>query len=197
MRRPTGATVVAYIIVFLYLIVPAGTSIIFPTSVSSRTVQAYAEIANPAFALGSTLLDTPIRSPINAPQRGSTNGGGGGTSCTVTPTGSFCTSVGPTAPLVLQSPPAPIPQNDKVQAGAFKGFRAWQAFGTASAVLVAILVGMSVAILSERPVHLPGRRRRREARRTPVRVAGEEPAPEATAPPDVPQPVLSETTAHD
>src|SRR2546421_12236437 len=123
MRRPTGATVVAYAIAFLYLIVPPGTSIIFPTSVASRTVQAYAEIVNPAFALGSTLLDTPIRSPINAPQRGSTNGGGGGTSCTVTPTGSFCTSVGPTAPLVLQSPPAPIPQNDKVQAGAFKGFR--------------------------------------------------------------------------
>jgi hypothetical protein len=192
MRRPTGATVVAYIIAFLYLIVPLGTSVIFPTSVASRTVQAYAEIANPGFALGSTLLDTPIRSPINAPaspQPASTNVGGAGTNCIVTSTGSFCTSVGPTAPLVAQSPPPPIPQNDKVQAGVFKGFRAWQAFGTSSALLVAIVVVLSVAILSERPVHLPGRRRRREARRAPVRMP--------TAPPEVSQPVLSETTAHE
>src|SRR5882724_5312014 len=48
-----GATVVAYVLAFLYLVVPMGTSLIFPTSVASRTVQAYAEIANPAFALGS------------------------------------------------------------------------------------------------------------------------------------------------
>ena len=202
MRRPTGATVVAYIIAFLYLIVPLGTSVIFPTSVASRTVQAYAEFANPAFALGSTLLDTPIRSPINAPaspQRVSTNVGGGGTNCVVTSTGSFCTSVGPTAPLVAQSPPPPIPQNDKVQAGVLRGFRAWQAFGTSSGLLVAIVVAMSVAILSHRPVRLPGRRRRREARRAPVREPGDEgsPAPGAAGPPEVAQPVLSETTAHE
>src|SRR5256885_8668316 len=86
MRRPTGATVVAYIIAFLYLIVPLGTSVIFPTSVASRTVQAYAEFANPAFALGSTLLDTPIRSPINAPPPPPSLSpyGGGGANCTVT-----------------------------------------------------------------------------------------------------------------
>jgi hypothetical protein len=149
-------------------------------------VQAYAEIANPAFALGSTLLDTPIRSPVSAPsspQRVTTYSGSGGTNCVVTSTGSFCTSVGPTAPLVAQSPPAPIPRNDKVQAGALKGFRAWQAFGTASALLVAIVVVMSVGILSKRPVHLPRRRRRRDARREPVRLPS--------------QPALSETTAHE
>jgi ABC-2 type transport system permease protein len=192
MRRPTGATVVAYIIAFLYLVVPLGTSIIFPTSVASRTVQTYAEIANPAFALGSTLLDTPIRSPINAPpppQSVSTYGAGG-TNCTVTSTGSFCTSVGSTAPLVAQPAPAPIPQNDKVQAGVFKGFRAWQAFATSSALLVAIVVAMSVAILSERPVHLPGWRRRREARRGPRRG----PRPQAAA---AAGPVLSESTANE
>jgi ABC-type transport system involved in multi-copper enzyme maturation permease subunit len=192
MRRPTGATVVAYIIAFLYLIVPLGTSIIFPTSVASRTVQAYAETANPAFALGSTLLDTPIRSPINAPpppQSVSTYGGAG-TNCTVTSTGSFCTSVGSTAPLVAQPAPAAIPQNDKVQAGVFKGFRAWQAFATSSALLVAIVVAMSVAILSGRPVHLPRRRRRREARRGPRR--GPKPRPAAAA-----GPVLSESTANE
>jgi len=166
MRRPTGATVVAYIIAFLYLVVPMGTSVIFPTSIASRTMQAYAEIANPGFALGSTLLDTPIRSPLNGPAQpqSSVTYGGGGTSCTVTSTGSICTTTGPTAPLVATPAPPPIPQNDKVQAGAFKGFRAWQAFGTSSAVLVAIVVGMSVAILSERPVHLPSRRQRRQAR---------------------------------
>ena len=201
MRRPTGATVVAYIIAFLYLIVPLGTSIIFPTSVASRTVQAYAEIANPAFALGSTLLDTPIRSPINAPappQSVSTYGGGAGTNCTVTSTGSFCTGVAPMAPLVAQPAAAPIPQNDKVQAGVFKGFRAWQAFATSSALLVAIVVGMSVAILSKRPVHLPGRRRRREVRRGSA--GGPRPQAAAAAPeadPEVAQPVLSESTANE
>src|SRR5438309_8178265 len=189
LRRPTGATVVAYVLAFLYLVVPMGTSLIFPTSVASRTVQAYAEIANPAFALGSTLLDTPIRSPINAPTPAPSVStyGGGGTNCTVTSTGSFCTSVGSTAPLVAQPAPAPIPQNDKVQAGVFKGFRAWQAFATSSALLVAIVVGMSVVILSKRPVHLLGRHRRR--RRT-------APAREETAP-AAPQPVLSESTANE
>src|SRR6266481_1312321 len=114
LRRPTGATVVAYVLAFLYLVVPMVTSLIFPTSVASRTVQAYAEIANPAFALGSTLLDTPIRSPINAPTPApSVTYGIGGTNCTVTSAGSFCTSVGSTAPLVTQPVPAPIPQNDK------------------------------------------------------------------------------------
>src|SRR2546430_12085174 len=171
MRRPTGATVVAYIIAFLYLIVPLGTSIIFPTSVASRTVQAYAEIANPAFALGSTLLDTPIRSPINAPSppQSVSTYGGGGTNCTVTSTGSFCTSVGSTAPLVAQPAPAPIPQHAKAQAGAFKGFRAWQAFATSSALLAAVVVGMGVAILSERPVPRPARARARKAGAAPRR----------------------------
>jgi ABC-type transport system involved in multi-copper enzyme maturation permease subunit len=209
MRRPTGATVVAYIIAFLYLIVPLGTSIIFPTSVASRTVQAYAEIANPGFALGSTLLDTPIRSPINAPippqsqaQPSVPNSGIGGTSCTVTSTGSFCTSVGSSsAPLTLQPNPPPIPQNDKVQAGIFRGFRAWQAFGTLSMVLVAVVVAMSVAILQERPVHLPGRRRRRKARTSPrhVRSVEEAVAPpgEEAGAPGLPEPVMTETTAHE
>lgn len=188
LRRPTGATVVAYVLAFLYLVVPMGTSLIFPTSVASRTVQAYTEIANPAFALGSTLLDTPIRSPINAPTPGpSVTYGSGGTNCTVTSAGSFCTSVGSTAPLVAQPVPAPIPQNDKVQAGIFKGFRAWQAFTTSSALLVAIVVAMSVAILSRRPVHLP-RRHRHRRRAAPAR---EETAPAA------PQPVLSESTANE
>ncbi len=228
MRRPTGATVLAYIVAFLYLVVPVGTSIIFPTSVDSRTVQAYAMIANPVSALASTLLDTPIRS-LNAPSRvqptvtnvAPASTSVGGTSCTVTSTGSFCTSNGPNvATQVTQPTPAPIPQNDQVQAGLFKGFRAWQAYGTASAILVAILVAMSVAILSERPVHLPGRRRRKAARAAPLRRAAEteavDPEPEMSEPgvsepavsepavsepaaggPLVAEPVLTETTAHE
>ena len=63
------ATVFAYIVAFLYLVVPLGTSVIFPTSVTSKTAQAYAEFANPVFALGSTLMDTPIRSPIGSRRR--------------------------------------------------------------------------------------------------------------------------------
>jgi ABC-type transport system involved in multi-copper enzyme maturation permease subunit len=187
MRRPTGATVVAYITAFLYLIVPLGTSIIFPTSIASRTVQAYADIANPAFVLGSTLLDTPIRSPINAPPPPPSvaNYGSGGTSCTVTSTGSVCTSVGPAAPLGAQPAPTPIPQNDKVQAGVFKGLRAWQAFATSSVVVVAIVVAMSVAILSKRPVHLAVWRRRRRRDVPPRQETG----------PEQRQAVRSESTA--
>jgi ABC-type transport system involved in multi-copper enzyme maturation permease subunit len=189
MRRPTGATVVAYVLAFLYLVVPMGTSLIFPTSVASRTVQAYAEIANPAFALGSTLLDTPIRSPVNAstPAPSVATYGTGGTNCTVTSAGSFCTGVGSTAPLVAQPVPAPIPQNDKVQAGVFRGFRAWQAFTTSSALLVAIVVATTVAILARRPVHLP-RRHRHRRRAAPAR---DETAPAA------PQPAFSESTANE
>ena len=85
-----------------------------------------------------------------------------------------------------------------MQAGVFKGFRAWQAFATTSALVVAIVVGMSVAILSKRPVHLPGRRRRREARRGSRR--GPRPQAAAAAPeadPEVAQPVLSESTANE
>ena len=208
MRRPTGATVVAYIIAFLYLIVPLGTSIIYPTSISSRTVQAYAMFANPAFALGSTLLDTPIRSPINAPSQPQsafhTPLNVGGTSCTVTSTGSFCTSIGSGGAGIVQPTPVPIPPNDKVQAGIFKGFRAWQAFGTSSLLLVAIVVSLSVAILSERPVHLPGRRRRRKARTTAGSsgalrgASGSRPHPEEAAPvAEEPVPPATETVLTD
>ena len=198
MRRPTGATVVAYIIAFLYLIVPLGTSIIYPTSIASRTVQAYAEFANPGFALGSTLLDTPIRSPINAPSgpNSPVPQNVSGTSCTVTSTGSFCTSVGPNGPVGVQPVPRAIPQNDKVQAGVFRGFRAWQAFWVSSLLLVAIVVSLSVAILSERPVHLPGRRHRRRARSSPPpRPHEQEVAP--VAPVVGEDPVLTDSTAHE
>lgn len=183
MRRPTGATVCAYILAFLWLIVPAATSVVFPTTIHSGTLQQYLEIANPGFALGSTLLDTPIRSPVSS--SGSAQAAvapvivGGGTSCTMTPQGSFCTSTPgravPAPPVVTVA--TPIPQNDLVQGGIFKGFRAWQAFGITNALLVAVILWMSVAVLSQRPVHLPRRRRRRMARMDP---------PESTVPAGAP-----------
>src|SRR5437870_5306245 len=109
LRRPTGATVFAYIIAILYLVVPLGPSVIFPTSVTSKTAQAYAELANPIFALGSTLIDTPIRSPISsrtsALPRGSSSYSPAptaptGLSCTVTANGTACSSLVGSAPLV-------------------------------------------------------------------------------------------------
>jgi ABC-type transport system involved in multi-copper enzyme maturation permease subunit len=180
MRRPMGATVVALIVAFLYIAVPMGTSVIYPTSIASRTPQAYAEFGNPAFALGSTLLATPIRSPVNAPAPQSitqapTRVGPSGQQCTVTSTGSFCTSVGSgllIAPSTAPTAPVLIPQNDKVQAGIFHGLRAWQAFALISLVVVVVLVAASVAILSRRHVPLPSTRRRRAG-------PPELPAPEA------------------
>jgi len=166
LRRPTGATVFAYIVAFLYLVVPLGTSVIFPTSVTSKTAQAYAEFANPVFALGSTLMDTPIRSPIgsrtSAPPRTSSlySSGPTGMSCTVTANGTACSSIVGSAPLV-SSAPAPIPQNDQIGAGLFKGWRAWQGFAASNAVVVAVLVGIAIAALPGKQARIPRRRRRR------------------------------------
>ena len=190
MRRPMGATVVASIVAFLYIVVPMGTSVIYPTSITSRTIQAYAEFGNPAFALGSTLLDTPIRSPVNAPASPPTAIAVPSQTCTVTANGSVCSSVGRAATF---SAPPPIPQNDKVQSGIFHGLRAWQAFGLISLVVVVVLVESSVAIMSRHHLRLPASRRRTSV----PELAAQEAATTAAAPGPLPEPALSEGGPHE
>ncbi|HLI57299.1 MAG TPA: hypothetical protein VKY26_09765, partial [Actinomycetota bacterium] len=126
--------------------------------------QQYVQMANPAFALGSTLLDTPVRSPtapsttiVLAPNptpapsgfaQTCSGGGGGGLICSSTP---------------LTSQPATItrtpPESDRVQAGLFRTWPIWQAYTFVTAIVVIILVALSVAILSRRHARV-GRRRR-------------------------------------
>lgn len=210
-RRPTAATVSAYVLSFLYILVPLATSFMFPTTFLSTSPQQYASIANPGYALYATLFDAPIHtlgaaSPtrtITVPAGGSLPAGvssqgpsavaspvpvfGGGfatsapsLSCTVTASGSTCVSGGGgAAPLGTSPQPptrvtvnVPMPETDKIQAGAFHGWHAWQAYALVSALLVALLVTLSVTVLSRSLARLPRRRRARPAAPVPA-VVGE------------------------
>lgn len=210
-RRPTAATVSAYVLSFLYILVPLATSFLFPTTFLSTSAQQYASIANPGYALYSTLFVAPIHTlgaapptrtitipaggsapsgvsvpgPIAVPSPATALGSGFATSapslsCTVTANGSTCVgSSGSISPLGTASQPPskvtvniPTPETDTIQAGAFRGWHAWQAYALISALLVALLVALSVTVLSRSFARLPRRRRARRAGPVPV-VAGE------------------------
>ncbi|HEU5001289.1 MAG TPA: ABC transporter permease [Actinomycetota bacterium] len=209
-RRPTAATVSAYVLSFLYILVPLATSFIFPTTFLSTSAQQYASIANPGYTLYSTLFDAPVHtlagpSPtktLTIPAAGPIPGGivvsppspapvfpGGfatsapSLSCTVTANGSTCVGAsGSIGPLTNPSSPAttkitvnvPTPETDKIQAGLFHGWRAWQAYALMSALFVALLVVLSVTVLSRSLARLPRRRRARPPAPVPA-VAGEAP----------------------
>lgn len=173
LRRPTAATVFAYVIAFLYVTVPIGTSVIWPASPGFTSVQQYVQIANPAFAIASTLLDTPVRSPtapsttiVTSPTPASgpsgfaqvcSGGGGGPVVCSSTPLNSQV------LPATITKP---APETDRIQAGLFKAWPIWQAYTFVSAIVVIIVVGCSVATLSRRDARV-GRRGRRRRKGSP------------------------------
>lgn len=197
-RRPTAATVSAYVLSFLYIVVPLATSFIFPTTFLSTSPQQYASIANPGYALYSALFDAPIHTlgsssptktitvpaggsvpgsavtPLAVPSLAPLSGSGGiisapSLSCTVTANGSTCFgssgSIGSPGTASSQAPSKvtvniPTPETDRIQAGVFHHWRAWEAYALISALLVALLVALSVGVLSRSSARLPRRRAR-------------------------------------
>jgi ABC-2 type transport system permease protein len=151
-RRPVAATVFAYMLAFFYLALPLGSSLLFPATAFSGSVQSYVQIANPPLALGFTLANAPIRSPVQS----STPISPGSGSCVTISNTTNCTG----APGIFLTPQRAAPSgSDKIFGGIFRGWRLWEAFSLLSAIYLVALVSLSIWILSKKSMRVPHRKR--------------------------------------